>query len=149
MFQNKNWNIRSIRFSLKNVLNFGIAVINNLLINTITWCIPRLIQRFSITKTEIRFMFQIYYFLWIVINRAYQSNQNISYFYRMLKPIPMNFQNKKLQQFTKLNSPGFSLNFFGNPLPDKLNWGPLSKFIFSGLYVPGAIRKIKYKKTLI
>lgn len=121
MFQNKNWNIRSIRFSLKNVLNFGIAVINNLLINTITWCIPRLIQRFSITKTEIRFMFQIYYFLWIVINRAYQSNQNISYFYRMLKPIPMNFQNKKLQQFTKLNSPGFSLNFFGNPLPDKLN----------------------------
>lgn len=46
-------------------------------------------------------------------------------------------------------SPGLSLYFSGNPLPDKLNCGPLSRFIFSGLYVPGAIRKSKYKRTLI
>jgi len=35
--------------------------------------------------------------------------------------------------------PGESAGFSTDPLPIKLYCGPLSKFIFSGLYVPGAI----------
>jgi hypothetical protein len=34
--------------------------------------------------------------------------------------------------------PGESVGFSAGPLPIKLYCGPLSKFIFSGLYVPGA-----------
>ena len=39
--------------------------------------------------------------------------------------------------------PGISLGFSKLALPLMLYWGPLSKLIFSGLYVPGAIQTLK------
>ena len=48
-------------------------------------------------------------------------------------------QKSRISMYT----PGVSAGFSAGPLPLKLYCGPLSKFTFSGLYVPGAVRDEK------
>lgn len=45
--------------------------------------------------------------------------------------------------------PGVSASFSIGPLPPKLYWGPLFKFTFSGLYVPGAKIENTFDKSTL
>lgn len=54
-----NWKLMFNYYILIRIGAFKKQSISILLVHTITWCIARHMQGFSITKTEIGFMFQI------------------------------------------------------------------------------------------
>jgi len=92
----------------------------------ITWCVTRFIRSVFDTKTVLRRIIQSYFF-----RRIRSRCWKIALLYCCIGKLRISI--------CIFYIPGVSTGFSAGPLPLKLYCGPLSKFTFSGLYVPGAI----------